>query len=107
MSPCRSAGDELVVGVEADELDLAGEARLAQGEEHAARGRLVGREDPVRLVAEAVEQVLRGAVGGLAGGAAVLVGRDELDPGEVALHDVEEARLALLGAGGADLRSGA
>ncbi|MEI2701498.1 MAG: hypothetical protein V9E83_03750 [Baekduia sp.] len=62
---------------------------------------LVGGEDAVDLAAEAVEQVLRGPVGGVARGAGVLVARDDRDAGELLLDRVEEPGLALLRAVGA------
>src|SRR6266496_3112176 len=84
--------------VEAQEHDLARLGDVLQGEEHARGGGFVDREDPLDVGAEAVEQVLRGALGGVAGGAGVLVGGDHLHPGPRLLRLLEESALAVLGA---------
>src|SRR6185436_652656 len=90
---------EGLVRVEADELHLAREACVLQRQQHARRGRLVAGEESVEIAAEAVQQVLRRALGGVARGARVLVGGDQLEPGPLLLEPVQEAALAVRGAG--------
>ena len=82
--PRASAADELLRGVEADELHLAREARLLQREQHAEGRRLVGAEDAVDAALGGLlrgEEVLAGGERALGRGAAVLVVADDLDVG--------------------------
>lgn len=94
--------DRLGAGVEAEHFDLAtGLADVAEAFGHGDGGRFVGAEDAVDLVSEAIEKVLGGLIGGLAGGTGVLIGGDELYA-FVGFQGVEETGLAGFGAGGAD-----
>ena len=49
-------GDECFARIEPDEPDLARLANVLQREQHAGRGRFIGREDTFHLVAEAIDE---------------------------------------------------
>src|SRR5207248_11551693 len=68
--------DQDGAGVEPDELDLPGAADVLQRQQHPDGGRLVGGKDPLQHRAVAVEEILRGSLGRLPGGASVLIARD-------------------------------
>src|SRR5262249_26113410 len=81
--------------VESDELDLSCLVDVLQREQHADRRRLVRREHALQVAAEAVEQILRGALRCLTRRTGVLVRGYDRDTGKRRLDALEESALAL------------
>src|SRR5438094_2295761 len=94
-------GEQDRARVEADKMDTARPVDVLQGEKHSNRRRLVDGEDALKVRAEAIEQVLSGALRRLPRRARVLIRGDELNSRILCFELPEKARLPILRARGA------
>src|SRR6266446_5047188 len=73
---CAHCVNERLAGVKTNKDYFARLADVLQRQQHARSRRFVGRKNSLYLVAKTIQQILRGAFGGVARGAAVLISRD-------------------------------
>ncbi len=99
------SGVERFAGVETHKFYFTGEASVAEGEEETGGGGFIAAINAGNFAPKAAQEIFGGALGGIAGGAGVLIRGEQVNSGEILFHNLQKPFLAFFGAGRANLEA--